>query len=96
VTEACPENSKAGPEVTFNESSDKLEATDLEANLEATEVVLERKELRTEEANMNTIGSYEDRHKDRRATGWKARVKFLAVIRDLFLLHSFQADSGST
>jgi hypothetical protein len=53
--------------VRFKESSEKLEVTDLEANLVATEVVLERKELRTEEANTDTTGSYEDPHKDRRA-----------------------------
>jgi hypothetical protein len=38
ATEACPENSKAGlkeaeaPVITFEESSDKMESTDLEAN----------------------------------------------------------------
>jgi hypothetical protein len=39
VTEACPENSKAGlgEMEAFEESSDKIEATDLEANPEEME-----------------------------------------------------------
>jgi hypothetical protein len=59
----CPENSKAGLKemeanmITLKESSDKMDATDLEANPEATEAVLEQKELHKEQLNMDTIGS---------------------------------------
>jgi hypothetical protein len=57
VTEACPEKSKAGPE--------EMEATNLEVAPEEMEGVMERQELHKEEANMDTLGSYENRHIDR-------------------------------
>jgi hypothetical protein len=71
VTEACPKNSKAGPEemeaavVTFEESSDKMEIEDLEENSKATEAVVKWQELRNEQMNVDNIGSLEDRHDDR-------------------------------
>jgi hypothetical protein len=46
VTEECLEKSKAG--------LDKMETTDLEANPEAAEIVVERQELRNEEAVEDT------------------------------------------
>jgi hypothetical protein len=43
--------------VTFEESSDEMEAADLEGNPGATEAVAERQEHRIEEANINNMGS---------------------------------------
>jgi hypothetical protein len=51
---SCPENSKTSPEV---------EAADLEETSGATEAVMERQELRMEEAYVDAVGSLEDRHK---------------------------------
>jgi hypothetical protein len=42
-----------------------MEATDLETNPEATEVVVEQQEFRDEEAVVDTLGSLEDRYGDR-------------------------------
>jgi hypothetical protein len=63
---ACPEKSKTGSEemeaevVTFKECSDKMEATDLEANTDATEAVVEQQKLLKKEINFNNIRSLED------------------------------------
>jgi hypothetical protein len=62
ASEACPEKSKPGPEgtkaavVTFEEISDRMEATDLDANPKATEAAVERQELCNEELNVVNIG----------------------------------------
>jgi hypothetical protein len=39
----------------FEESMDKMEATDLETNPEAMETIVERRKLRNEEAEVDTI-----------------------------------------
>jgi hypothetical protein len=52
--------------VTFEEISDKMEATDLEETLGAMEAVVEGQRLRTEEPGVGYIGSVEDRHMDQR------------------------------
>jgi hypothetical protein len=67
----CPENSKAGLKtveadvIKFEKSPDRMEATNLEVNPETTEAILECQELRMEEADVDTIGSSEDRYGDR-------------------------------
>jgi hypothetical protein len=54
VTEACPEKSKSvlgemkAAVFAFKKSSNKVEAKDLEANPEETEVAVERQELGNE------------------------------------------------
>jgi hypothetical protein len=66
----CPDNLKGGPEETlavvdtFEESSDKVEAKDVEATLEATQAAVELQEL-TKETNLDNIGSLKDRYVDR-------------------------------
>jgi hypothetical protein len=57
VTEACPEKLKEAEVDVFEESLDKMEATQ-----EATETVVERQELRIEEAEVDTIGTLEYRY----------------------------------
>jgi hypothetical protein len=52
---ACPEEMEA------NMSSEEMEATNLEATLEATEAAVERQELFKEETNFENIESSEDR-----------------------------------
>jgi hypothetical protein len=64
VIEACPEKSKAAV-VTFEEGSDEIEATDLDANLEEMEAAMERQELHNDTMNVDNIGSLEDRFDDR-------------------------------
>jgi hypothetical protein len=67
-----PENSKTGLKEmeaavnTFEEHSSKMDATDLEANSEATEAVQQRQELCEEEISVDNIGSLEDGYGDRR------------------------------
>jgi hypothetical protein len=65
VTQTCPEMSKAGLEEmeaavdTFEEGSEKTEATDLEANPGETEVIIELQEvpiLRDEHGHYRVIG----------------------------------------
>jgi hypothetical protein len=69
---ACPEESQSGPKemeadvITFEECSNKMDATNVEATPVAKEDVLERQELREEETNFHNIGSSEDRCEDRR------------------------------
>jgi hypothetical protein len=68
----CPENAKAGLKemkagvITFEDSSDKMDTMDLEANAEAMEVVMEGKKLHKEKLNVDAIRSSEDRYRDRR------------------------------
>jgi hypothetical protein len=48
----------------FKESLDKMEAMDLEANLEAMEAVGVLQEVCNEEMNVDIIGTLEDRYGD--------------------------------
>jgi hypothetical protein len=57
VTEACPEKSKAAV-VIFEEGSDEIEATDLDANLEEMEAAMERQELRNDTMNWTISGHW--------------------------------------
>jgi hypothetical protein len=70
---ACPEKSKTGPKETgvdadtFEERSNKMEATDLGAYPEATKAVVARQELLTREINFDNIVSLEDRQAKKRS-----------------------------
>lgn len=71
MTEACPENSKAGSEemeattVTFVESSDKMAASNLKATLEPMEAIVKRQELLKKELNFDNIRYLKDHYGDR-------------------------------
>jgi hypothetical protein len=62
---ACSDNSE-GDVITSEESSEEMEATNLEATPEETEAAVERQEIRENEINAENIGSSEDRFKDQR------------------------------
>jgi hypothetical protein len=47
--------------VNLDEVSDKMEATDLEANPEGTEAAVKRQEIGNEEMIVDSVGSLEDR-----------------------------------
>jgi hypothetical protein len=49
----------------FEERLDKMDTTDLEANPEETEAVVERQEIQNEEAAVGTFRALEDRYGDR-------------------------------
>lgn len=73
-TEACPQKSQAGLkeiEAMGNIFKEGLtEVKDLEATLEEMEVVAGRQKHRNEQMKVDTIGSLEDRHMDRRLCGF--------------------------
>jgi hypothetical protein len=75
--EACPEKSKAGLQEmdTFEESSNKVEAIDLEVNAEETEAEVERQQLCNEQMNVDAVGSLEDRHMDIHLTVCRRRQR---------------------
>lgn len=64
-TETRTETGKEPREATVETSQEEVKATDLEANQEATEAVVEGQNVCNEEMNMDTIGALEDRYGDR-------------------------------
>jgi hypothetical protein len=81
VTKACPENLKPGLNemevavVTIEDSSDKMEASDLEATQEATETAVEWQELCNKETELDNIRPLEDRYVDQRLVVRCCRLK---------------------
>jgi hypothetical protein len=74
---ACSDNSEDNV-ITSEESSEEMEATNLEATPEETEAPVERQDLFKEQINVDNIGSLEDRCKEqhldvRRRRGAKKR-----------------------
>jgi hypothetical protein len=57
---ACPDNSE-GDLITFEQNSEEMDTTKLEANPEETEAAMERQDLFKEEINIDSIASSEDR-----------------------------------
>jgi hypothetical protein len=68
-----------------------MEATDLETNSEAAEVVVERQGIRNEEAVVDNVGALEDRYEDgnlvvRRSLQTKKRAQGINGFRRIWRL----------